>query len=56
MLAISTLDVQCGRFRGECGCTNDDTRYPHEVGDVGRIEIADGDLGDGGVEEELVLR
>lgn len=55
MLAIPALYRECCSFRGECGGTNDDSGYADEVGYVGGVEIADGDLGDGGVDEKLVL-
>lgn len=55
MLAISALYRECRGFRGERGGANDDSGYADEVGYVGRVEIANGNLGDGGVNEKLVL-
>lgn len=56
MLAISTLYVEGGGFRGEGRRADDDAGYANEVRYIGCIEITDRDLRDGGMEKELVLR
>ena len=42
-------------FRGECRGTNNDPRYADEVRDIGRIEVSDGNLRNGGVQKKLVF-
>lgn len=55
MLAIPTLYVQRSGFRRQGGSADNDSGNADEVGDVCRVKISDGNLGDGGAEEQLVL-
>lgn len=55
VLAIPTLYSERSRFGRKSRCAYDDARYTNEVGDISRVEIADRNLGNGGVEEELML-
>ena len=49
MLAVAALYVKRGRFRGQGGGADDNAWYPHKVGDIGGVEIADGNSGRGGM-------
>ena len=52
---IAALDVQAGGFGAEGAGADDDAGDAHEVGDVCSSQAADGGVGDGGVDEELVF-
>ena len=47
--------METGGFAAQSAGADDDAGNAHEVGDVGGGEAADGGVGDGGVDEELVL-
>lgn len=54
MVTTLTPNVDSGSLGGDRRSSNHDSRDTDEVGNVCCVQIADGDVGCGGVEEELV--
>lgn len=54
MVAVLAANVDSGRFGRDSGSSDHNTRDPDQVRDIGGIEIANGDVRCGRVQEKLV--